>query len=159
MPKFHFFFQMSWRSQGQKNLVHNMSLNLLFFSSICKLCPGDFQATLFWSDIVPKFHFFFQMSWRSQGQKNLVHNMSLNLLFFSSICKLCPGDFQATLFWSDIVPKFHLFFFQMSWRSQGQKNLVHNMSLNLLFFQLFVNFVLAISRPFYFGLTLCLNLT
>ncbi len=63
------------------------------------------------------------MSWRSQGHTKQVHNISQKIVVFSTtgICKLCPGDFQAILFWFDIVPNFHPFFFQMSWRSQGQK--------------------------------------
>ncbi len=112
-----------------------MSLNLLFFSTICKLCPGDFQAILFWFDIVPESNLIFlRMSWRSQGHTKQVHNISQKFVVFSTICKLRPGDFQAILFWCDIVPKFHLFFFQMSWRSQGHNDVLEvSRILNLLF--------------------------
>ncbi len=84
---------------------------------------------------MPKFHlFFFRCPGDRKDKKYLVHNMSLNLLFFSTICKLCPGDFQAILFWCDIVPKFNLFFFQMSWRSQGHNDVLEvSRILNLLF--------------------------
>ncbi len=52
------------------------------------------------------------------------------------------------------VLKFTLFF-QMSWISQGHTNLPHNMSLNMLFFRVFVNLlfvllltILAIARTY-----------
>ncbi len=115
---------MSWRSQGHTKQVHNISQKFVVFSTICKLCPGDFQAILFWFHIVPESKLIFlRMSWRSQGHTKQVHNISQKIVVFSTtgICKLCPGDFQAILFWFDIVPNFHPFFFQMSWRSQGQK--------------------------------------
>ena len=154
------FLRMSWRSQGHTKQVHNISQKFVVFSTICKLRPGDFQAILFWCDIVPKFHlFFFRCPGDRKDKKYLVHNMSLNLLFFSTICKLCPGDFQAILFWCDIVAKFLSFFFRCPGDRKDIQSKCTIFHKNLLFFQLFVNFVLAISRPFYFGLTLCLNLT
>ncbi len=136
VPNFHlFFFRCPGDRKDKKYLVHNMSLNLLFFSTICKLCPGDFQAILFWSDIVPKFLLFF---FRCPGDRKDIQSKCTifhqNLLFFSTICKLCPGDFQAILFWFDIVPESNLIFLRMSWRSQGHAKQVHNISQKFVVF-------------------------
>ena len=149
---------MSWRSQGQKNLVHNMSLNLLFFQLFVNFVLAISRPFYFGVTLCQNLTYFFQMSWRLQGQKNLVHNISQKFVVFSTICKLCPCDFQAILFWFHIVPESKLFNLSSDVLAIDRKDIQSKCTIshkNLLFFQLFVNFVLAISRPFYFGLTLC----
>ncbi len=154
------FLRMSWRSQGHAKQVHNISQKVIVVSTICKRCPGDFQAILFWFDIVPESKLnCLRMSWRSQGHTKQVHNISQKFVVFSTICKLCPGDFQAILFWFDIVPESNLIFLRMSWRSQGDTKQVHNISQKFVVFSTICKLRPGDFQAILFWCDMCQNFT
>ncbi len=151
---------MSWRSQGHTKQVHNISQKFVVFFNyyvnfVLAISRPFYLGVTLWQNLT----YFFSDVLAIARTKNLVHNISQKFVVFSTICKLCPGDFQAILFWCDIVPKFLLFFFRCPGDRkdiQSKCTIFHKICC---FFQLFVNFVLAISRPFYLGVTLWQNLT